>query len=253
MIITYHPPAPPLSQHDQSKAACPHCCLGHEHPKTWEPGLSMRKSSINSDEPTLFNAKKKCHIQKFTSSLGPLIFQVPSWIYIEWCKERKSGSLFALGWPELVIGDRGELLVYGPLPPWLSGWYGPPIREEVGTSVRVQRTVPLVFSYLHQKQGIFLMTCFVGQDFQWLKSGAVWVLLMKNHENGKQMLEKWTFCASTNGFFWYGSELGAQKKCHKTWMDSTLLKSSALGKWMFKPPDSPERFWPQFLSPETWV
>jgi len=57
--ITYHPPAPPLSQHDQSKAACPHCCLGHEHPKTWEPGLSMRKSSINSDEPTLLNAKKK--------------------------------------------------------------------------------------------------------------------------------------------------------------------------------------------------
>ena len=201
MIITYHPPAPPLSQHDQSKAACPHCCLGHEHPKTWEPGLSMRKSSINSDEPTLFNAKKKCHIQKFTSSLGPLIFQVPSWIYIEWCKERKSGSLFALGWPELVIGDRGELLVYGPLPPWLSGWYGPPIREEVGTSVRVQRTVPLVFSYLHQKQGIFLMTCFVGQDFQWLKSGAVWVFAheksWKRQTNARKMnvlcIYQWIF------------------------------------------------------------
>lgn len=84
--ITYHdyhhPQAPPLSQHDQSKAACPHCCLGHEHPRTWEPGLSMRKSSINSDETTLFHAKKNGHIQKFTSSLGPLIFQVPSWIHV---------------------------------------------------------------------------------------------------------------------------------------------------------------------------
>jgi len=47
-----------------------------------------------------------------------------------------------------------------------------------------------VFSYLHQKQGIFLMTCFVGQDFQWLKSGSSVGFAHENHENGKQMLEK---------------------------------------------------------------